>query len=452
MTKCRRTRPMTPQRLRRFALLSLSLAALAGAGCQRFPLRYADVTPPSNPNSKTRVETTSPDDPQDSSSTPHASIKVPVIDHDPANILSKNSPTTSTITTPLASNHAEPVEPSPVEPPQEPAFAPAENAETKSPTALIDKAISRAGSILIEPADAKMEPPAELKDLADSPKPTPIKEDPKPAEPLLVEAPSPSKITAEKEPSASLIVASPKNDEPLVPAAVIPDPPLVPATPKDDWKDPLEQLRLTARRRAGEPGEASEAWAIRSRVIDWLAGDGTGPVAEQNQSWNQILAALSTATSPETTDPSLVSHNVDVAVDTIETLAPLRINDLHLCKKIDGFAHYEPLQASLSRVGQPLLIYCEMTGLRYEETKDQLRSRISSRVELVPAGGGPPAWSQALGTAEDLCRRRRRDYYVNYRLVIPSDLPPQAYSLRLTQTDEISGRSTSSEVALILAP
>ena len=61
-------------------------------------------------------------------------------------------------------------------------------------------------------------------------------------------------------------------------------------------------------------------------------------------------------------------------------------------------------------------------------------------------------WEKALGDAEDVCRRRRRDYYVNYRFELPRSLGPGSYRLRLLQTDLVAGSATSTEIPLEIKP
>jgi hypothetical protein len=95
-----------------------------------------------------------------------------------------------------------------------------------------------------------------------------------------------------------------------------------------------------------------------------------------------------------------------------------------------------------------VLVYCELTGLRYEAHDDGFVSRVSSRLEIRPAGGGAVQWDHQLGDALDVCRRRRRDYYVNYRVELPRSLTPGSYQLRLIQNDLVAHRSTSAEIPL----
>ena len=71
---------------------------------------------------------------------------------------------------------------------------------------------------------------------------------------------------------------------------------------------------------------------------------------------------------------------------------------LSFCRKIDGFGHYDPVDAPSVRTGQPLLVYCEMAGLRYESDDDRLP------VAALVAGRGAPGRrgrGRLVGSARD---------------------------------------------------
>ncbi len=142
-------------------------------------------------------------------------------------------------------------------------------------------------------------------------------------------------------------------------------------------------------------------------------------------------------TEPEATpaEPITEEHGTD-----------LSIGDLRLCRKVLGFGSFEPLASDRVKAGQQLLVYCELTGIQYEQRGDDFVSRISSRVEVKAADGGPVLWSRELGDAQDVCRRCRRDYYVNYRVELPRTLGPGSYRLRLLQTDLVAGSAISGEI------
>ena len=131
---------------------------------------------------------------------------------------------------------------------------------------------------------------------------------------------------------------------------------------------------------------------------------------------------------------------------------PLGINKLTLCRKVLGFGSFESLADTRVKAGQRLLVYCEMTGMQYEEKHSEFVSRISSRIEITSIANGTIVWMHELGPAEDVCSSRRRDFYVNFRVDLPSSLPIGLYSLRLTQSDLVAQRSTSAEIPLEIVP
>ncbi len=151
---------------------------------------------------------------------------------------------------------------------------------------------------------------------------------------------------------------------------------------------------------------------------------------------------------PAETRPAETRPTELKAAETIPKVhaTELSIGDLRLCREVLGFGSFEPLATDRVKAGQQLLVYCELAGIQYEERGDQFVSRISSRVEIKPAGGGPVLWSRELGDAQDVCRRRRRDYFVNYRVEVPKTLLPGSYSLRLLQTDLVAGSAISGEI------
>ena len=76
-----------------------------------------------------------------------------------------------------------------------------------------------------------------------------------------------------------------------------------------------------------------------------------------------------------------------------------------------------------------MIVYCELAGLRYAAEGAVFPARIRSRIEVAAEGGREPVWKHDLGTSSDVCRRRRRDFYVNYRVTVPEALPPGTYEL-----------------------
>lgn len=228
-----------------------------------------------------------------------------------------------------------------------------------------------------------------------------------------------------------------------------PDPDPAPGPPADSWKDGLERLRTIARERSSVEGEDQATWAARERLLALLADV---PDAESAR-WEAVLSALAAADQPEGPKPE--------APPPAETEAPsppadaepdLEISELRLCRKVNGFGSYEPADPDACRAGQLAFLYCEMEGVRARVEGDLFRYRLSSTVEVLPESGDHPIWSQALGIADDVCHRRRRDYYLHGRFQLPESLAPGRYRLRLVQRDQVADRETSRSIAITIRP
>ncbi len=213
-------------------------------------------------------------------------------------------------------------------------------------------------------------------------------------------------------------------------------------TAAKDGKEPVRTFELSG------PAAAAPLPPVRPQVVEWLASEAAKPA---NQAlFQRAVNTIADAVKNSAKDDSTRSADIRTAVLALEDRVPLGVSDLRLCRGVSGFGSFEPLPASDLKTGQPFLVYCELTGLRYQARDTSYVSRLSSRVELISARDGAKVWEQSLGEAEDQCRRRRRDNYVNYRITLPPTLPAGDYRLRLTQTDLVANHSASSELPLTI--
>jgi hypothetical protein len=227
-----------------------------------------------------------------------------------------------------------------------------------------------------------------------------------------------------------------KKTEPIDPALV--------------WKKELERLKHVAMESAKqhESEESAALWVLRAEAAEWLASDKAktvNPVVLKRA----VSAIADALKHPPVNDPSRPAE-VRSAVLALERRAPLQISALRLCRNITGFGAFEPLEKSVLKLGETVLIYCEPEGLRYQSKGDSFVSRLSSRVELVSVKDGAKVWEQALGEAEDECRNPRRDCYVNYRMTFPATLAPGDFRLRLIQNDLIANRTATAELPVTI--
>jgi len=153
----------------------------------------------------------------------------------------------------------------------------------------------------------------------------------------------------------------------------------------------------------------------------------------------------STQSPPSRLDPA--DLNLAPPSISLTDRVPFAIGEPRLCRKIHGFGSFDPMEDQGVKAGRPVLVYCELVGLRYQTQEKAYISRLSSKVELSTKDGNR-VWEQSLGEVEDVCRSRRRDNYLGCRLNLPESLAPGEYRLKLIQTDLVARETASAEVPL----
>ena len=287
-----------------------------------------------------------------------------------------------------------------------------------APTPLLDAALVRAKGLEEIALDEMSKP------LAPPPSPSPPKTEPV-AVAVAPPAPAPAEPPREKAKEA--------------------DPP----RPEDLWRDGVRRLGSLARAKLEQSGGNVSPWGLRARVLAWLAEPDIDPDLGPHES-DGVRAVLKALDEPPAESPRR-GDEVRSAVLVLEDKAPLEIVDLRLCSKVERFGDFEPFEPPVRKAGQPVILYCEVDGLRFEQTSAGFRTRLAAQFEILPEGGGAPILTRSLGTAEETCRRRRRDYYIAYKLVLPKPLPPGDYRIRVTEKDLTADRSATREVAFAIA-
>ena len=267
--------------------------------------------------------------------------------------------------------------------------------------------------------------------------------------------PPPSSDHPEPPPTAAPVaMPAPVIETPKEPAAPEPKPEPVKKSAEEAWRDGVQALHALARERSQGARDATQPnapnWQVRERLLAWLAGPEIESDARSPEEYSQgrsILkgfAAVLDAKDPRRADA------IREAVNTLEAQIPLEITDLKICRMIHGFGKVEALEPPVRKSGQPVVLYCELAGLAYESAAAGYRSRVSAQVELFPEGSDAPVWTHALGTAEDDCTKRRRDFYVGQRFNLPDSIAPGKYRLKLTEKDLVANRVAHGETVITI--
>ena len=411
-----RSMPRDRQTLREFLVWTGVLCSSLSTGCLRSTNLRQDDGPVSRPASASdpfkngRASSSSPSGmpakggptssalaPSTAAASTHSASATPA---SPAELQTARTPAQNQAALEPATPSAAPANPPAASPPEE-------EAPADKPTPLLDAAIERVAAVTREqPESLESSPPArDPEGIAAKPV--------APGSAAVVPVPSPLLAPPPLSPADTAGVAPP-----VAPEAIRVNP---------TTTQPLGQTA---------PKEAPQQAVADSKPSDLHVArpDAVAPI---DQSRGTLL------------DNQDLASKLPEADDEVEALG---IGKLCLCRKIVGFGLFEPLSEPRIKVGKRILLYCEMTGMQYEPREASFVSRLSSKIEIGSAHDNQCQWAHELGPAEDVCASRRRDFFVNYVFKLPQTLPPGSYRLRLTQTDLVANRTTSSEIPLEIIP
>jgi hypothetical protein len=166
--------------------------------------------------------------------------------------------------------------------------------------------------------------------------------------------------------------------------------------------------------------------------------------AEQDYFRHQ-LTALMDAIDPNANPVSsrkwaLVMLNQRKANDYLATLSNLEINQLSFCTEVESFGVTERFPKYQFNPDQEVLLYCELDNFTSEKSKDGkgFETQLQGSYEIVDTSGRRVA-DQILPMDSHICRNRRRDYFIAYRIYMPQSISPGHYTLRLT-IEDVKGR------------
>jgi hypothetical protein len=296
------------------------------------------------------------------------------------------------------------------------------------PTPLLDANLAKAHAVESSPVETAPIPNPDEAVVSAPPEPATV--------PTLVLTPTP-------EPPAS---PAPSRDDAVVQASIIepapsPAEPTVPVSPEQAWSDGLASLI------AATNGPERERWQTYRALTQWMAGSSDGNQATaQHPLWPVALSLLSNEEAPP--------DGLQGAVRHLEARLPFAMVEMQLCRKVRSFGNYDPLDLGTLHAGQTVTVYCELEGLRHTDVEGGFRTELASKLELRRPSDDSVVWSLDLGRAEDICRKPRRDYYINYRITLPAEaaLPTGPYRVVLSLEDTSSGQKCHREVDLTIQP
>lgn len=236
-----------------------------------------------------------------------------------------------------------------------------------------------------------------------------------------------------------------------------------------DWNPPprepailAEVIRQRESRIARQPATPEELRQhLELRLLYLAAGrrnDALRPIpgvdSNGQQLWRGTLEGM--ATYLEATQGAIpaertkaLSRQLNRVADELARQVPVEIRQLAFCRRIASFGVYEPFAGSRFSPGQEVLLYVEVDHFASRQTPEGFRSQLTCRYELLGADGKVRHRREFAETV-DLCRNRRRDYFLALRFAWP-ELPAGNYTLQLEVRDGLTGYTGTRSIEFQLA-
>ena len=182
---------------------------------------------------------------------------------------------------------------------------------------------------------------------------------------------------------------------------------------KDDAVRPVKELR--------EPEQ--EFW--RSEALGLADLLGADRLANESRRYAVALKSLEEAQSQLAAASSLALRNIAI------------------CRKVQDFGVIERFKSHDFTRNQEVLLYVEVGNFTAKQKDDQqYETELQGSFRVLDRSGSSRA-ERTLPLDKQTCANLRRDYYIAYRLYIPSELTPGSYTLELTIEDKKGSKSNN---------
>ncbi len=130
----------------------------------------------------------------------------------------------------------------------------------------------------------------------------------------------------------------------------------------------------------------------------------------------------------------VVMNSQRQATDHLSAVSNMEIKSAAICTAVDGYGVITKFSKYQFRPDQDVLLYCELDNISADAVQDGFETQLQGNYEIVDRNGARVA-DQMLQVEREVCKNRRRDYFIVYRIYMPMQIAPGSYQLRLTIED-----------------
>ena len=163
---------------------------------------------------------------------------------------------------------------------------------------------------------------------------------------------------------------------------------------------------------------------------------------DRKEFWSAVLKALDTYM--DTNGIPVADRRAErtleelrLAISSLSNMSQLHVDNLVFCNKVESYGRFSDMKPYNFTADQEVLLYVEVDNFAATELKDgHFKTEMEGSYQIIDSAGRRVA-DHTFPTEEEICRNRRRDYFIPYRMWLPKQIKPGEYTLQLTVEDKI---------------
>lgn len=210
------------------------------------------------------------------------------------------------------------------------------------------------------------------------------------------------------------------------------------AAAEEDHRTQAQRQRERARKEA----HLRLLYVAAERSADAARGVEEFPAAEQ-EFWKHQLHGLGVFLDDEEAPVAdrrarLTLRELQEGMHHLAAASGLDVRNLAFCPQVFSFGNYIEFAPYEFRANQEVLLYAEIDNFAAETRPDGFETELQGSYQIFD-GAGRRVDEHVFPPEKELCRSRRRDFFVPFRVYMPKRIDPGGYSLQLT-VEDLKGR------------
>jgi hypothetical protein len=131
---------------------------------------------------------------------------------------------------------------------------------------------------------------------------------------------------------------------------------------------------------------------------------------------------------------ALALRHLREAESHLAAASTLDVRNLTFCTRVDSFGRFTEFDQYEFRADQEVLLYVEIDNFSVASKPEGHETALTGSYQVFDTSGRRVA-DHTFPTEREICRNRRRDFFIPYRVYMPKSLGPGKYTLQLTIED-----------------